>query len=160
MPPARAFLPHLLREPAAHIVNVSSLFGLVAPPGQTAYAAAKFALRGFSEALGRELEGTGVGVSTVHPGGVATAIARNARVSAAIDPAEAARALERFGKSLVTPPEAAAARIVAGVLRRQPRIVIGRDARILDIAQRLAPTGYYALVRKRMARRPAPSSPR
>ena len=151
----RAFLPLLLKEKAAQLVNVSSLFGIVAPAGQTAYAAAKFAIRGFSEALAHELETTTVGVSVVHPGGVATSIARNARVSAAIDPADAAKALKRFSRSLVTTPEAAAARIVTGILRRETRILVGRDAKIVDFAQRLAPSGYYALMRKRMRQRPA-----
>ncbi len=155
----RAFLPHLLTEEAAQLVNVSSLFGIVAPAGQTAYSAAKFAIRGFSEALAHELENTSVGVSVVHPGGVATDIARNARVSADIAPADAERALKRFSRSLVTTPEAAAARIVQGILRRETRILIGRDAKIIDIAQRLAPIGYYALMRKRMRKRPASPHP-
>ena len=151
----RAFLPVLLREQAAQLVNISSIFGIVAPPGNSAYSAAKFAIRGFSESLRHELETTCVGVSVVHPGGVATNIARDARVSAAIDPADAAQAKSRFSKSLVTTPEAAAARIVAGILRREKRILIGRDAQVLDAAQRFAPTGYYALLRKRLGRRPA-----
>ena len=151
----RAFLPVLLREDAAQLVTISSIFGIVAPPGNSAYAAAKFAIRGFSESLRHELETTGVGVSVVHPGGVATNIARDARVSLAIDPADAARAKSRFSKSLVTTPEAASARIVTGILRREKRILIGRDARMLDLAQRFAPAGYYALLRKRLGRRPA-----
>jgi short-subunit dehydrogenase len=153
----RAFLPHLLQQPASQIVNLSSIFGIVAPPGQSAYAAAKFAIRGFSEALAHELEATSVGVTVVHPGGVATNIARNAKVSAEIEPNDARKALNRFSRSLVTMPDAAAARIVQGILRRETRILIGRDARILDMVQRLAPVGYYALLRKRMSQRP-PSS--
>ncbi len=152
----RAFLPMLLRQPVAQLVTLSSIFGIVAVPGNTAYCAAKFAVRGFSEALRHELEGTGVGVTIVHPGGVATDIARNARVSAAIDPVDAEQAKQRFSKNLVTSPEAAAARIVAGLQRREKRILIGRDARLLDAAQRIAPTRYYALLRKRMGRHPAP----
>ncbi len=151
----RAFLPHLLTEKVAQLVNLSSIFGIVAPPGNAAYSAAKFALRGFSESLRHELEGTGVGVTIVHPGGVATNIAKDARVSASIRPADAEKALQRFSKSLVTTPEAAAARIVAGILRREKRILIGRDAQILDAAQRIAPSGYYALLRKRLGQRPA-----
>ena len=150
----RAFLPHLLREPVAQLVNVSSIFGIIAPPGNTAYSAAKFALRGFSESLRHELEGTSVGVSVVHPGGVATNIAKEARVSRAIAPSDAEKGKAQFAKSLITTPDAAAARIVAGILRREKRILIGRDARMLDVAQRIAPLGYYALLRKRMGRRP------
>ncbi len=155
----RAFLPHLLHEPAAQLVNVSSIFGIIAPPGNAAYVAAKFALRGFSESLRHELEGTSVGVTVVHPGGVATNIARDARVSAAIDPASAETAKARFSKSLVTTAEAASARIVAGILRREKRILIGRDALVVDVVQRFAPSGYYALLRKRWAARPAASQP-
>ena len=155
----RAFLPLMLRQPVAQLVNIASIFGIVAPPGNTAYCAAKFAIRGFSEALRHELEGTCLGVTVVNPGGVATDIARNARVSAAIDPAHAELAKQRFSKSLVTTPEAAAARIVAGILRREKRILIGRDAQVLDVAQRFAPTGYYALLRNRMGRRPASAAP-
>ena len=151
----RAFLPLLLREPVAQLVTISSIFGIVAPPGNAAYVAAKFAVRGFSESLRHELETTGVGVSVVHSGGVATNIARDARVSSAIDSADAAQAKQRFSKSLVTTAEAAAARIVTGILRREKRILIGRDAQVLDAAQRFAPTGYYALLRKRLRRRPA-----
>ena len=151
----RAFLPAMLQEPVAQLVNISSIFGIVAPAGNTAYSAAKFAVRGFSEALRHELEETSVGVSVVHPGGVATDIAKNSRVSTLIAPAEAEKAKQRFSKSLVTSPEAAAARIITGILRREKRILIGRDARILDAAQRFAPIGYYALLRKRLGRRPA-----
>ena len=154
----RVFLPSLLREPAAQLVNISSIFGIIAPPGNAAYSAAKFAVRGFSESLRHELEGTGVGVSVVHPGGVATNIAKTSRVSAEIAPADAVKALARFSKSLVTTPDAAAARIIAGISRREKRILIGRDARILDLVQRVAPVGYYALLRKRLGRRP-PSTP-
>ena len=77
----RAFLPHLSQQPAAHIVNLSSIFGIIAPPGQTAYAAAKFAVRGFSESLRHELAmaNSPIRLSVVHPGGVATNIVRNSR---------------------------------------------------------------------------------
>lgn len=152
----RAFLPAMLREPAAQIVTISSIFGLVAPAGQTAYASAKFAIRGFSEALRHELETTGIGVSVVHPGGVSTSIAHNARVSPGIEQADAERALKRFSKSLVTTPEAAAARIVTGILKREKRILIGRDARFIDAVQRLRPTGYWNVMR-RMSGRPKPT---
>ena len=92
----KAFLPVLRQQPAAHIVNISSMFGIVAPAGQTAYAAAKFAVRGFSEALMHELEGSPINVSVVHPGYVKTAIARNARVATAVDPEDAAQRIAAF----------------------------------------------------------------
>ncbi len=151
----RAFLPLLLAEPMAQLVNLSSIFGIVAPSGNTAYCAAKFAVRGFSEALRHELETTSVGVTVVNPGGVATDIARNTRVCAAIDPAEAKLAAEAYtAQHLVMTPEAAAARIVKGILRRERRVLIGRDAIMIDRIQRLAPTGYWAILRKQMGARP------
>ena len=150
----RAFLPLLLAEPAAQLVNLSSIFGIVAPSGQTAYSAAKFAVRGFSESLRHELEATSVGVTVVHPGGVATNIARDTRISAVIDPGQARRAIAAFSRSLVITPEAAAARIVQGILKRERRVMIGRDAIAMDRIQRLAPTGYWAILSKRMGKRP------
>src|SRR6476619_1091145 len=112
----RAFLPHLALEPEAHIVNLSSIFGIVAPPGQTAYAAAKFAVRGFSESLRHELQTakSPVRLSVVHPGGVATNIVRNSRTGAAVtDNARRAQSIERFDAAARTTPAAAARRIVA-----------------------------------------------
>ena len=106
----RAFLPHLARQREAHIVNLSSLFGIIAPPGQTAYAAAKFAVRGFSESLRHELQmaNSPVRLSVVHPGGVATNIARNSRTGAGVtDNARRAaidRALRRRGARPRRPP--------------------------------------------------------
>lgn len=154
----RAFLPVMLRELAAQIVTISSIFGLVAPAGQTAYASAKFAIRGFSEALRHELEATGIGVSIVHPGGVSTSIARNARVSPGIGQADAERAIKHFSKSLVTTPEDAATRIVTGILKREKRILVGRDARVIDALQRLRPTGYWNLMRHLSGRPKPPKS--
>jgi short-subunit dehydrogenase len=148
----KAFLPVLRQQPAAQIVNLSSIFGIVAPAGQTAYAASKFAVRGFSEALRHELEDTGIGVSVVHPGYVRTGIARNARVAAAMDPQEAAERIANFDRMTGNSPEAAAARILEGIERRQKRILIGRDARRLDWVQRMLPVSYWALMKRRAAR--------
>jgi len=153
----KAFLPVLRREPVAQIVNLSSIFGIVAPAGQTAYAASKFAVRGFSEALRHELEDTGVGVSVVHPGGIRTSIAASARIAAAVDPQDAAERVARFDAMVRTSPEDAAARIVEGIERRQKRIRIGRDAMRLDWMQRMFPVSYWALMKRRAARaRPGP----
>lgn len=135
----KAFLPMLLRQPAAHIVNLSSVFGLAAPPGQAAYASSKFAVRGFTEALRGELRATPIRVSSVHPGGVKTNIARSARVRN-VDPEVARAALEDFTRAnLRMPPAQAAAIIVRGVERDQPRILVGNDARLLDALARLVP---------------------
>jgi short-subunit dehydrogenase len=148
----RAFLPHLAGRREAHIVNLSSIFGIVAPPGQTAYAAAKFAVRGFSEALRHELQmaGSPVRLSVVHPGGVATNIVRNARSGAGIaDNARRAQTIERFDAIAKTTPAAAALRIVQGIEKNQPRILIGNDARFMDLLQRLRPGTYWAVLARR-----------
>jgi short-subunit dehydrogenase len=140
------FLPLLQRQPDAHIVNISSVFGMIAPPGQGAYAASKFAVRGFSEALGHELSGTGVKVSVVHPGGIRTNIARRARTGANTPEAHAERAQQLFDKAARTSPEKAAATIIAGVERDRRRILIGPDAWLIDRVQRLLPVKHGKLL--------------
>jgi short-subunit dehydrogenase len=145
-----AFLPILESRPAAQIVNLSSLYGIVAPPGQAAYAASKFAVRGFSEALRHEYAGTALGVSVVHPGGVATAIARSARAGPRLDPAEVARGKHAVERHLRLAPEAAAERILRGIVRREPRIVVGRDAAQVVMIQRLMPVRYWSLIARAM----------
>lgn len=137
------FLPMLKREQRGHIVNLSSVFGLVAPAGQVPYAASKFAVRGFTEALRHELEGSGVGVSCVHPGGIRTPIARHSRTGTAVTAAKRDENIALFERLARTPPEAAAARILRGVERREPRILIGVDAHQIDILQRLRPASYW-----------------
>jgi short-subunit dehydrogenase len=137
---AKAFLPALLAQPEACLVNVSSVFGLWGPPGQSAYAASKFAVRGFTESLRGELIGTNVHVLTVHPGGIRTAIARNARVARAADPDLAAETSKKFERRfLTTPPEALAAAVVDGIKRKRDRVVAGADAPQIDILTRLFP---------------------
>jgi short-subunit dehydrogenase len=145
----RAFLPLLRREPDAALVNISSLFGLIAPPGQAAYAASKFAVRGFTEAVRHELEGTSVTVSCVHPGGIHTPIAKHARLGAHASEGKRQAAVDYFEKVTPTSPEAAAARILKGVEKREPRILIGSDARKIDIVQRLRPATYWKMMAKR-----------
>jgi len=142
-----AFLPTLLKQPKAHIVNISSVFGLLAPPGQAPYVASKFGVRGFSESLRHELDGTRVKLTVVHPGGIKTAIAANARVPASIDPALAKEATEKFASMFLTSAKVAAATILRGVDRQAPRVLIGPDARFIDIVQRLAPARYWSLMK-------------
>ena len=145
----KGFLPLLLQQPEARVVNVSSLFGLVAPAEQVAYAASKFAVRGFSEALRHELEGTPVGVTVVHPGGVRTGIARNGRVAARMSAAEAEKKTALFAeRALRLEPEAAAEAIVRGIERRKARVLIGADARAGDVLARLAPGRYWSALRR------------
>jgi short-subunit dehydrogenase len=143
----RAFLPHLASRPEAHIVNLSSIFGIIAPPGQAAYAASKFAVRGFSESLRHELQlaNSPVRLSVVHPGGIATNIARNSRAGTGVtDNARRAQSIERFDTLAKTTPQAAALRIIVGIEKNQPRILIGNDARFMDLLQRLRPATYWA----------------
>ena len=149
----RAFLPHLSRQRAAHIVNLSSIFGIIAPPGQTAYSAAKFAVRGFSESLRHELAiaNSPVRVSVVHPGGVLTNIVRNSRTGAGVtDNARRVQSIERFDAIARTTPKAAAERIILGIEKNQPRILIGGDARFMDLLQRFRPATYWAALQKRI----------
>jgi len=149
----RAFLPHLSRQRAAHIVNLSSIFGIIAPAGQTAYAAAKFAVRGFSEALRHELQmaNSPVRLTVVHPGGVATNIARNSRTGTGVtDNAQRAEAIERFDKVAKTTPQAAGLRIIAAIEKNKPRVLIGNDARMIDILQRLRPGTYWSVLAKKI----------
>ncbi len=151
----RALLPLLRQAPAAQIVNVSSIFGIIAPPGQTAYCAAKFAVRGFSESLRHELavSASPVGVTLVHPGGVRTGIAENARLPAGASTAEIAEQKEVWRRVLRLSPEDAAARILRGIERREARVLVGADAVRAAWVQRLFPVGYWALVARDIARR-------
>lgn len=144
------FLPILKRERRAHIVNLSSIFGIVAPAGQVPYAASKFAVRGFTEALRHELEGGPVSISCVHPGCIRTPIARHSRLGAAVPESKRDENIARFDRLARTSPEAAAARILRGVERREPRILIGSDAYQSDILQRLRPGSYWKTVVRKL----------
>ena len=149
----RAFLPQLSKQREAHIVNLSSIFGIIAPPGQTAYCAAKFAVRGFSESLRHELQmaNSPVKLSVVHPGGVSTNIVRNSRAGVGVtDNARRAQTIERFDAVAKTTPAAAALRIITGIEKNQPRILIGNDARTMDLLQRFRPGTYWAVLARRI----------
>jgi len=146
----RYFLPILKKEPRAHIVNLSSVFGIIAPAGQSAYSTSKFAVRGFTEALRHELAGTTVSVSPVHPGGIRTAIAARARIGANAPKEGRDEAVAQFARLARTTPEAAAERILRGVERREARILIGSDATQIDIIQRLRPATYWKMLSRRM----------
>ena len=153
----RAFLPHLANQPAAHIVNVSSIFGIVAPPGNTAYAAAKFAVRGFSESLRHELQmaKSPIRLSVVHPGGIKTNIVRNSRMGSSIsDNERRAQSIERFDAIAQTSPKDAALRIIKGIEKNEPRILIGGDARFMDILQRFRPGTYWKVMAKHVWKTP------
>jgi NAD(P)-dependent dehydrogenase (short-subunit alcohol dehydrogenase family) len=145
------FLPHLVASGGGAVVNVSSLFGLMAVPGQSAYNAAKFAVRGFTEALRQEMlvDGHPVTVCCVHPGGIRTSIVRNATAIGIDQRAQA----EFFDRSLArTSPEAAARVILDGMLAGKARILVGADAKVLDALVRLTGSGYQRLVVRTVAR--------
>ena len=144
----KAFLPSMLARGAGTIVNVSSIFGIVAWPNQGTYNAAKFAVRGFTEALWHELEGTGVHAVSVHPGGIKTNIAKSARVRHVKDTKrDGARVAREFDKMARTTPEQAADVILRGVHDKRRRVLIGTDALALQWLQRLAPDGYPGLLK-------------
>jgi NAD(P)-dependent dehydrogenase (short-subunit alcohol dehydrogenase family) len=144
----RAFLPFLVEQDDGVIVNTSSVFGLLGMPYQSAYCASKFAVRGFTEALRQELRGTGVRAVTVHPGGITTNIARNARVRK--DPEGRGRTHEQmaadFEAITMTSPDKAAEIICRGVERGKARILVGPDAYVFDALARIAPTHYYDIM--------------
>jgi short-subunit dehydrogenase len=149
----RAFLPHLAGQPASHIVNLSSIFGIVAPPGQTAYSAAKFAVRGFSEALRHELQmaKSPIRLSVVHPGGIKTNIVRNSRAGSGVtDNERRVQSIERFDAIAQTSAKDAALRIIKGIEKNEPRILIGSDARFMDLLQRFRPATYWNVMAKRI----------
>jgi NAD(P)-dependent dehydrogenase (short-subunit alcohol dehydrogenase family) len=148
----RAFLPYLRESGDGHVVNISSLFGLMAMPGAGAYNASKFAVRGFTEALNEELsiEGAPVKVTSVHPGGVDTNIARGGRVTAnkRWGMVDAETAGEEFKKLARTTPHAAAKQIIDAILGEKSRLLIGNDARLLDMIQRALPVRYQWVVKQ------------
>ena len=146
----RAFLPHLKASNDARLVNLSSVYGIISPPGQTAYSASKFAVRGFSNALRNELAGSRIGITVVHPGGVATAIARNARIPQGASAEEIANRRKAAEKFLRMPPEAAGEIIVQGIERRKARVLVGSDAKFIALLERLAPVSYMELIARLM----------
>jgi len=144
------FLPLLKKEKRAHIVNMSSVFGLVGVVGQTAYCASKFAVRGFTESLRHEMEGTNVFVTSVHPGGIRTPIAKHARPGARASATLQDESIARFDRVATTSPEDAAARILQGVEKCEGRVLIGGDCKSVDILQRLRPVGYWKTLAKKI----------
>jgi NADP-dependent 3-hydroxy acid dehydrogenase YdfG len=141
----KAFLPYLIASGDGHVVNVSSLFGIFSVPGQAAYNSAKFAVRGFTEALRQEmvLAGHPVKVTTVHPGGIKTAIARNATAAEGLDAKELANVFDK--KMASTSPRKAAQIILEAVRKDKARVLVGADAKILDVIVRITGSGYQKL---------------
>ncbi len=153
----KAFLPHLIASGDGHIVNVSSLFGLMSMPGQAAYNSAKFAVRGFTEALRQEmtLNGHPVKVTSVHPGGIKTAIARNATAAEGVDPDAQSRFFDK--RLAFTTPRRAAEIILKAVHKNRARVLVGPDAKVLDAIVRLTGSGYQRLLSPVVGRMKPPS---
>ena len=147
----KAFLPHLIASGDGHVINMSSMFGLFGVPGQAAYNSAKFAVRGFTEALRQEmaLAGHPVAVTVVHPGYVKTAIARNAGAAEGIDK-EAG--IKVFNRVAITSARRAARTILKAVHRKKARVLVGLDARAFDLLVRVSPTGYQRILGPMTAR--------
>ena len=145
----KAFLPHLKASGDGHIINISSVFGLVGIPSQSAYNSAKFAVRGFTESLRQELDmmNYGVSASSVHPGGIKTAIARSSRIDRSVRDLGISDtdSREKFEKSFITGADKAARVILDGVRRNQRRILVGPDARVFDWVVRLLPSTYQRI---------------
>ncbi|MDT5050172.1 MAG: hypothetical protein QOI39_1267 [Mycobacterium sp.] len=153
----KAFLPHLIASGDGHIINVSSLFGLMSMPGQAAYNSAKFAVRGFTEALRQEmaLNGHPVKVISVHPGGIKTAIARNGTTAEGVDPTAQAKFFDKRLAS--TSPQRAAEIILEAVRKNKARVLVGPDAKALDLIVRITGSGYQRLFSPVVGRMKPPS---
>lgn len=141
----KVFLPILKQQESAHIVNISSVFGMIAPPEQTAYCASKFAVRGFTEALKHEYEGTNIHISSVHPGGIKTNIARNSRIGENTPPENKKQGVDFFDKVAQSSPEKAAETIINGIKKENTRILIGKDAHAISYVHRLFPKRYLKI---------------
>ncbi len=144
----KVFLPILRQQEKGHIVNISSVFGFIAPEEQTAYCSSKFAVRGFTESLRHELAGTNVIVSSVHPGGIKTNIARNSRLGENTPEEWKQQGTKFFDKVARTSPETAAEVILKGIKDREPRILIGQDAYAISFFSRLFPKRYLGVIER------------
>jgi butyryl-CoA dehydrogenase len=142
----KTFLPIFREQNEGHIINISSIFGIVAPPGQAAYCASKFAVRGFTESLRHELEGSNVLVTAVHPGGVKTDICNDSRVGEHASAADKAKVKRFFDKASPTTAEQAAEIIVKGIKNKDVKILVGKDAKRIDKVQRLFSKNYFSVL--------------
>lgn len=140
-------LPHLKKVKNSHIANVSSVFGIITPAGQSAYAASKFAVKGFSEVLRQELKKYNIGVSTIFPGGVKTNIAANTKIGEGANKDEIKKEAKSFESNFTMTPEYAAKAIVSGIEKRKVRVLIGSTTKFLDFMTRLLPVKYEFLLK-------------
>jgi NADP-dependent 3-hydroxy acid dehydrogenase YdfG len=143
----QAFLPHFLKRGSGHVANVSSIFGLIGVPTQSAYNAAKYGVLGFSEALRHEMVAHNVGVTVIHPGGINTNIVRHARMSQGPNAeAEHEQAIIKFQELTMTQPDKAAQIILKAIRKNKARVLVGPDAVFVDFIRRLAPVKYLSLL--------------
>ena len=140
-----AVLPQMIERATGVVVNISSLYGQIAWPGNSAYCASKFAVRGYTEVMTQDLKGTGVHALSVHPGGIQTNIVRNARVDGGGAIKENIES--SFDKVAMTSPESAAKQILRAIEKKKVKLIIGQDAKLLDRIQRLMPFNYRWFVR-------------
>ena len=141
------FLPYLLKRPEAHIVNISSIFGLISVPGQSSYNAAKFAVRGLTESMRQELEETNVSISCIHPGGIKTNIARKAKFKSGPMGTSQSEFIDKFDEITYTTPQQAAKTIINGIINKEEKVLIGPDAYFIDGIQRILPVQYSKVVK-------------
>lgn len=144
----KVFLPLMIDQDEAHIVNISSVFGIIAPEEQSAYCASKFAVRGFTESLRHELAETNVSVTCVHPGGVKTNIVRNSRVGEHTPDEWKDQGTKLFDKIAKTSSEDAAGDIINAINTNNPRLLIGKDARAISHLSRLFPKKYLRVIER------------
>lgn len=144
----KAFLAKFREHGGGHIINISSVFGLIAPEEQSAYCSSKFAVRGFTESLKHELAGSGIDVSCVHPGGILTEIARNSRLGENTPKEWKEQGAKFFDKVAKTPPDTAADVILDGINSGEVRILIGKDAKAMNLISRLFPRKYLAVLER------------
>ena len=138
------FLPELLKADEAHIVNISSMFGFIGVPGQSSYCATKFAVRGFSESLWAELAATNIGVTSIHPGGIATNIDKTVRVMEEAARENLTKMFEQYGH----PPDDVAKAILLGIRKRKLRVIVGREAFAVEWLKRLMPVSVHRLAKR------------
>ena len=149
----KAFMPDLRAADSALMINISSLFGLIGTPGQTAYTASKFAIRGFSESLRTEVSRFGIKVLQVHPGGIKTNVANNARLGANLTRGNVDQVRSSFNKVLTMDPRVAAEQILNAAAAGKNRLVITKEAKALDLLARLLPAKHGEIIAKEMLRR-------
>jgi short-subunit dehydrogenase len=144
----KVFLPILREQEQGHIINISSIFGIIAPPGQSAYCASKFAVRGFTESLRHELEGSNILISSVHPGGIKTNICNDSRIGESATDEDKKLVRKFFDRASPTTADQAAEIIVTGIKNKNPRILVGSDAKRIDKIQRWFPRKYFSVMNR------------